>query len=96
MAFELYGMLAGSVSSLTGEHIKPTYAGEEEAFLKKVVTPIYDTIAKVFFFYLLCFDQNCWVWGVYLIELCHFMVRRKLKEAKKEDLGTLSGETMMI
>ncbi|XP_015901659.1 callose synthase 1 [Ziziphus jujuba] len=46
MAFELYGMLAGSVSSLTGEHIKPAYGGEEEAFLMKVVTPIYDTIAK--------------------------------------------------
>lgn len=47
MAFELYGMLAGNVSSLTGEHIKPAYGGEEEAFLRKVVTPIYDIIAKV-------------------------------------------------
>uniref|UniRef100_A0A7N0T6F9 1,3-beta-glucan synthase n=1 Tax=Kalanchoe fedtschenkoi TaxID=63787 RepID=A0A7N0T6F9_KALFE len=46
MAFELYGMLAGSVSPLTGENIKPAYGGEEEAFLIKVVTPIYDTIAK--------------------------------------------------
>lgn len=47
MAFELYGMLAGSVSPTTGEHIKPAYGGEEEAFLKKVVTPIYDIISKV-------------------------------------------------
>ena len=47
MAFELYGMLAGSVSPMTGEHIKPAYGGEDEAFLSKVVTPIYDTIAKV-------------------------------------------------
>lgn len=47
MAFELYGMLAGSVSSVTGENIKPAYGGEKEAFLKKVVTPIYNTIAKV-------------------------------------------------
>ncbi|XP_050944379.1 callose synthase 1 isoform X4 [Cucumis melo] len=46
MAFELYGMLAGSVSPTTGEHIKPAYGGEEEAFLKKVVTPIYDIISK--------------------------------------------------
>ncbi|KAL6964802.1 Callose synthase 2 [Sarracenia purpurea var. burkii] len=46
MAFEMYGMLAGSVSSMTGENIKPAYGGEEEAFLKKVVTPIYNTIAK--------------------------------------------------
>ncbi|XP_022896502.1 callose synthase 1-like [Olea europaea var. sylvestris] len=46
MAFELYGMLAGSVSPMTGEHIKPAYGGENEAFLRKVVTPIYDTVAK--------------------------------------------------
>ncbi|KAM7266626.1 hypothetical protein ACFE04_004523 [Oxalis oulophora] len=46
MAFELYGMLAGSVSPMTGEHVKPAYGGEPEAFLKKVVTPIYETIAK--------------------------------------------------
>lgn len=47
MAFELYGLLAGSVSPTTGEHIKPAYGGDEEAFLKKVVTPIYNVIAKV-------------------------------------------------
>ncbi|CAN1827742.1 Callose synthase 1 [Linum perenne] len=46
MAFELYGLLARSVSPMTGEHIKPAYGGKEEAFLSKVVKPIYDTIAK--------------------------------------------------
>ncbi|KAG0484388.1 hypothetical protein HPP92_008467 [Vanilla planifolia] len=46
MAFELYSMLAGNVSPTTGENIKPAYGGDEEAFLKKVVTPIYETIAK--------------------------------------------------
>ncbi|URD74284.1 callose synthase [Musa troglodytarum] len=46
MAFELYGMLAGNVSPMTGENIKPAYGGDNEAFLRKVVTPIYDTIAK--------------------------------------------------
>ncbi|KAK9941339.1 hypothetical protein M0R45_017945 [Rubus argutus] len=46
MAFELYGMLAGNVSPMTGENVKPAYGGEEEAFLKKVVTPIYKVIAK--------------------------------------------------
>ncbi|KAK6925713.1 1,3-beta-glucan synthase subunit FKS1-like, domain-1 [Dillenia turbinata] len=46
MAFELYGMLAGNVSAMTGENVKPAYGGEEEAFLRKVVTPIYDVIAK--------------------------------------------------
>ncbi|KAJ6813042.1 callose synthase 3-like [Iris pallida] len=46
MAFELYGMLAGNVSPKTGENIRPAYGGDEEAFLRKVVTPIYQTIAK--------------------------------------------------
>ncbi|KAK4780638.1 hypothetical protein SAY87_016744 [Trapa incisa] len=45
MAFELFGMLAGNVSTMTGENVKPAYGGEEEAFLKKVVTPIYQVIA---------------------------------------------------
>lgn len=48
MAFELYGMLAGNVSPMTGENIKPAYGGEDEAFLRKVVTPIYIVIAEVF------------------------------------------------
>ncbi|XP_039159176.1 callose synthase 3 [Eucalyptus grandis] len=46
MAFELYGMLAGNVSPMTGENVKPAYGGEDEAFLTKVVTPIYQVIAK--------------------------------------------------
>ncbi|XP_047315043.1 callose synthase 2 [Impatiens glandulifera] len=46
MAFELYGMLAGNVSPMTGENIKPAYGDEEEAFLNKLVTPIYNVIAK--------------------------------------------------
>ncbi|KAG5015805.1 hypothetical protein JHK85_021941 [Glycine max] len=46
MAFELYGMLAGNVSPLTGEPVKPAYGGDNEAFLMKVVKPIYDVIAK--------------------------------------------------
>ncbi|PPE02772.1 hypothetical protein GOBAR_DD00187 [Gossypium barbadense] len=46
MAFELYGMLAGNVSPLTGENIQPAYGGEEEAFLQKVVTPIYEVIRR--------------------------------------------------
>nr|VDC85136.1 unnamed protein product [Brassica rapa] len=45
MAFELYGMLAGNVSPMTGENVKPAYGGEEDAFLRKVVTPIYEVIA---------------------------------------------------
>lgn len=48
MAFELYGMLAGNVSPMTGENVKPAYGGDEEAFLMKVVTPIYKVIEKVY------------------------------------------------
>lgn len=47
MAFELYGMLAGNVSPMTGENVKPAYGGDDEAFLRKVITPIYNVIAKV-------------------------------------------------
>ncbi|KAJ3672326.1 hypothetical protein LUZ60_007047 [Juncus effusus] len=46
MASELYGMLAGNVSPMTGENIKPAYGGDEEAFLRKVVTPIYNVIRE--------------------------------------------------
>ncbi|KAL4565097.1 hypothetical protein LXL04_029181 [Taraxacum kok-saghyz] len=46
MAFEVYGMLAGNVSLMTGENVRPVYGGDEEAFLRKVVTPIYNVIAK--------------------------------------------------
>jgi callose synthase len=47
MAIELYGMLAGNVNPMIGENVKPAYGGEEEVFLRKVVTPIYKVIAKV-------------------------------------------------
>ena len=39
MGFELYGMHSSIVCPMTGENIKPTYGGEEEAFLRKVVPP---------------------------------------------------------
>ena len=48
MASEVYDMLAGNVCPVTGETVKPAYGGDEEAFLRKVVTPIYNVIAKVF------------------------------------------------
>ncbi|MQM07928.1 hypothetical protein Taro_040776 [Colocasia esculenta] len=46
MAYELHGLLAGNVSIVTGENIKPSYGGDDEAFLKKVITPIYHVIEK--------------------------------------------------
>ncbi|CAH8383657.1 unnamed protein product [Eruca vesicaria subsp. sativa] len=36
MAYELHGFLAGNVSIVTGENIKPSYVGDDEAFLRKV------------------------------------------------------------
>ncbi|KAL4347308.1 hypothetical protein GQ457_17G019710 [Hibiscus cannabinus] len=44
MAYELQGLLAGNVSVVTGENIKPSYGGDSEAFLRKVITPIYCVI----------------------------------------------------
>ncbi|KAK8983008.1 hypothetical protein V6N11_054992 [Hibiscus sabdariffa] len=35
MAYELHGLLAGNVSIVTGENIKPSYGGDDEAFLRK-------------------------------------------------------------
>ncbi|KAI4310785.1 hypothetical protein MLD38_035735 [Melastoma candidum] len=46
MAYELHGLLAGNVSIVTGENIKPSYGGDDEAFLRKVITPLYQVIEK--------------------------------------------------
>lgn len=47
MAYELNGLLAGNVSVVTGENIRPSYGGDDEAFLKKVISPIYHVIEQV-------------------------------------------------
>ncbi|KAG8070458.1 hypothetical protein GUJ93_ZPchr0006g42597 [Zizania palustris] len=44
MSYELYGVLSGAVSLITGEKVKPVYGGDDESFLNKVVTPIYREI----------------------------------------------------
>ncbi|XP_014497796.1 callose synthase 5 [Vigna radiata var. radiata] len=46
MAYELHGLLAGNVSIVTGENIKPSYGSDDEAFLCKVITPLYRVIEK--------------------------------------------------
>lgn len=48
MAYELHGLLAGNVSIVTGENIKPSYGGDNESFLRKVITPIYRVIDQVY------------------------------------------------
>ncbi|WOK92140.1 callose synthase 5-like [Canna indica] len=46
MAYELHSLLSGNVSIVTGENIRPSYGGDDEAFLKKVITPIYRVVEK--------------------------------------------------
>jgi len=46
MASELHGMLAGNVSMVTGDNMKPAYGGEDESFLTFIVTPIYKVISR--------------------------------------------------
>jgi len=47
MAYELHGMLAGNVSVVTGENIKPAYGGDEESFLRKIIIPLYRIVEEV-------------------------------------------------
>lgn len=47
MSYELYGVLSGAVSLITGEKVRPAYGVADESFLKKVVTPIYEEIYAV-------------------------------------------------
>ncbi|KAG6470927.1 hypothetical protein ZIOFF_072015 [Zingiber officinale] len=46
MAYELHGLLGGNVSVVTGENVRSSYGGDDEAFLKKVISPIYRVIEK--------------------------------------------------
>lgn len=95
MAFELYGLLAGSVSPVTGEHIKPAYGGNEEAFLTDVVTPIYKIIAKVLLLirFLSPFYHHSLYFYIYDYPA---MPIRKLSGAKEGDPNIPNGVTMMI
>jgi hypothetical protein len=58
MAYELRGLLENNISIVTGENIRPSYGGDDEAFLKKVVTPIYRVIERVYFLFL-CLSGKC-------------------------------------
>lgn len=98
MAFELYGMLAvaGNANPMPSDNIKPAYGGEEEAFLKKVVTPIYQIIAKVT---RLLINSSCRLQcpslSLYFVLSLLFLFR-KLKLASVRSQNILSGETMTI
>lgn len=53
MANELYGVLSGAVSPITGEKVRPANGGGSESFLNNVVTPIYRVIYEVWLDFLL-------------------------------------------
>ncbi|KAL4565106.1 hypothetical protein LXL04_029190 [Taraxacum kok-saghyz] len=46
MAYEVYGLLAGYVRPYNSEIMRPAYGGDKDAFLRFVVTPIYNVIAQ--------------------------------------------------
>lgn len=99
MAFELYGMLAGNVSPRTGENVMPAYGGEEEVFLRKVVTPIYDVIRRVFDYdsmFQLIIAKYLYFAILTMFNAVTYTLHRKLKVAKKENQNIRSGETTMI
>lgn len=51
MSYELYGVLSGAVSLITGEKVRPAYGGDDESFLNNVVRPIYIVILEVHIFF---------------------------------------------
>ena len=86
-------MLAGNVSPMTGENVKPAYGGEEEAFLTKVVTPIYKVIAQVFHeFIFFSFLFQFFLCFLYQVDF----IFRRLQGAKEKGQNILSGGIMMI
>lgn len=94
MAYELHGLLAGNVSIVTGENIKPSYGGDDEAFLRKVITPLYRVIEKVCCLYICIAIEfqvfKLSVWGFFL------SCSRKRRRAAMEKLLTQPGATMTI
>lgn len=49
MAYELNGVLSSAVSLNTGKKVVPAYGGQNESFLRNVVTPIYKVIHEVIY-----------------------------------------------
>ncbi|XP_030457543.1 callose synthase 3-like [Syzygium oleosum] len=46
MAIEVFGSLSDCVNPVTEKSVKLAYGGEEETFLREVIIPIYEMIAK--------------------------------------------------
>jgi hypothetical protein len=57
MAHEVYGILFSNVHPVSGETYE-TAAPDDEAFLRTVITPIYQVLRKVFFNSIFCFFFN--------------------------------------
>lgn len=94
MAYELHGLLAGNVSIVTGENIKPSYGGDNEAFLRKVITPIYRVIDQVYS------NQHMHnVLKIYPLDFSSYVACSDIRRpgrAKTEKLLTQRGAIMMI
>nr|GMD62233.1 callose synthase 2-like [Ipomoea batatas] len=66
MAFELYGMLAGSVSPVTGETVKPAYGETESIKNKRWMGKINFVEIRSFCHIFRSFDR---MWGFYILSL---------------------------
>lgn len=94
MAYELHGLLAGNVSIVTGENIKPSYGGDDESFLRKVITPLYRVIEKVIYVKNYYHMPDIVLISLFVKSLSFY--HRKPRKAKMGRRLTLHGVTMMI
>lgn len=86
MAYEVYGILYSNVHPVSGETYE-TAAPDDEAFLRNVITPIYQVLRKVFqcnplFVLFITSSFLCMLWKMIL-----FHVK---KESKRNKGGTAS------
>lgn len=83
MAYVIYGILHSNVHPVTGESYE-TAAPDDEAFLRNVITPIYQVLRKAILSYIL---------GLLHPFTCMFQRKRLLmwkKESKRNEGGTSS------
>lgn len=85
MAYELHGLLAGNVSIVTGENIKPSYGGDDESFLRKVITPIYRVIQTVISLHRCLLLSDCGIF--FYIVYFELLVLMIIQEAMKSENG---------
>ncbi|MQM06168.1 hypothetical protein Taro_038982 [Colocasia esculenta] len=85
MAYELSGMLFGSISLNTGDKVTPAYGGGPESFLKNVVTPLYMVIYEVLYPFLFSSTSLTYFHTWFIYELLHPFL---FSSTKKNNRGT--------